>query len=204
MPAQSKRQKEQAEKTRRRIITYAGRVFFERGFRKVTIEELCAGMAVSKRTFYKHFANRDELIEAVVAENMAQTGIKIIENLQSDLPVAQILDLHFDLLINHLFKNISMQFIADIQILMPELWQRIDKLRSQIGGLLGELIRRGQQQGAIHECFDPDVAGRLFQGILTNVANPAVILGLGLNFEQVINTFRHLLMHGLLTQPEKE
>ena len=71
------------EKTRKRIMVHADRVFAERGFRKVTVEELCADMGMSKRTFYRYFPDRDALVEAILAERVAEYVPSIIENLTS-------------------------------------------------------------------------------------------------------------------------
>ena len=90
-----------SEKTRKRILSHAGRMFREQGFRKVTIEGLCADMSMSKRTFYKHFPNRDALVEAFVVERFEEFAPLILENLNSQKPVDEILKVHFDLMLNH-------------------------------------------------------------------------------------------------------
>ncbi len=77
------------EKTRKRIIAHAERVFRERGFRKVTVEELCADLGMSKRTFYRHFPDRDALVVAVVVERIESYVPAILENLTSTGPVGR-------------------------------------------------------------------------------------------------------------------
>ncbi len=186
------------EKTRSRIIAHADRVFRERGFRKVTVEELCADLGMSKRTFYRHFADRDELVVAVVAESVERHVPAILENLTSAGPVDQILRRHFDILIQNVVSNVPTQFMVDIQVLMPELWARIDQFRSGAVGIITELLQRGQQEGTIRPDLDPAVAGKMIQGILTHVAHPRFLAEQGLRFDQFITTFKHLLLHGVL------
>lgn len=191
------------EKTRKRIIARADRVFRERGFRKVTIEELCADLGMSKRTFYRFFDDRDALVVAVVVESVERVVPAIIENLTSPRPVDQILKEHFDLLVHGLFANVSTQVMVDIQVLMPELWDRIDQFRSGAVEIITELLRRGQEEGSIRPDLDPIVAGKLIQGILTNVAHPRFMADQGMNFDQFITTFKNLLLYGVLA-PETE
>ena len=107
------------EKTRQKILTYAGRVFYDQGIRKITVEELCSGMGISKRTFYKYFSNRDVLVETLVIEHVSAAGRLLLENLNSDKPVDEILKTHFHLLLNNLFTKVSTQMLADIQFLLP-------------------------------------------------------------------------------------
>ena len=186
------------EKTRKRIMVHADRVFGERGFRKVTVEELCADMGMSKRTFYRHFPDRDALVEAILAERVADYVPLILENLTSPEPVDKILKKHFDLLIQDVFSRVSTQVMADVQVLMPELWDRFDQLRGGAVGIITDLLRRGQQEGSIRRDIDPTVAGKLIQGILTNVAHPQFMVEQGLSFDQFISTFKDLLLQGVL------
>lgn len=192
------------EKTRRRIMAHAERVFRERGFRKVTVEELCADLGMSKRTFYRHFPDRDALVVAVMAESVAEYLSAMVENLTSDGPVDQILYKHFDLLIHDVFSRVPTQAMADIHLLMPEVWDRIEQLRTGFVGIITDLLRRGQREGSIREDVDPIVTGNLIQGVLTHLANPRFLVEQGLSFDQFGSTFRGVLLHGVLAPKMEE
>ena len=186
------------EKTRKRITAHAERVFRERGFRKITVEELCADLGMSKRTFYRHFPDRDALVVTLVDERIEKHAPAILDNLTSTGPVDEILKKHFDLLIHNVLSNVSTQMMVDIQVLMPELWDRIDQFRSGAVSIITELLSRGQEEGSIRPDLDPTVAGKLIQGILTNVAHPRFMAEQGLSFDQFITTFKDLLLQGVL------
>lgn len=47
------------------ILQTARNLFFRDGFKKVTVEQIVAEAKVSKRTFYKYFADKPAIIEAV-------------------------------------------------------------------------------------------------------------------------------------------
>jgi AcrR family transcriptional regulator len=192
-----------SEKTRKRILASADQVFYKRGLRKVTVEELCAGMAISKRTFYKHFPDRDALVEAVIANRMAEVGPLIIENLNSRRPVPEILERHYDILVNKVFARVSVQMLADLQVMMPEVWESIEAMRSRAITALAELIRKGQKRGAIRSDLDPEVLGKIIQAVVSTIANPAFLMAQGLSLEQIVMTMKRILLHGLL-KPGKE
>jgi hypothetical protein len=48
------------------------------------------------------------------------------------------------------------------------------------------------------------VAGKLIQGILTNVAHPRFMVEQGLSFDQFISTFKDLLLQGVLVPKGEE
>jgi len=51
---------------------------------------------------------------------------------------------------------------------------------------------------------DPNVAGKLVQGVMTHLANPQFLLDQGLSFDQFVSTFEGLLLHGVLTHRNGE
>ena len=55
-----------AEPTRQRILDAAYRLFRRRGYSRVSMDEIAAATAVTKRTLYYHFASKDSLLAAVL------------------------------------------------------------------------------------------------------------------------------------------
>jgi len=197
-PAVESRGTVRGEKTRKRIMARAGRLFRENGFRKVTIEALCADLSMSKRTFYKYFPNRDALVEALMTERFEAFGPLIYDNLNASKPVDEILKAHFDLVLNNLFAHVSTQMMADLQVYFPEIWDNIETFRSGIAATIAELLRRGQQDGSVRPDIDPNVVGKIIQGVLTHLGTPRFLIAEGLGFEQFAATWQNLLANGVL------
>jgi AcrR family transcriptional regulator len=59
---------------RDRILTVAGNLFYNNGYRAVGIDRVIAEADVAKATFYKHFPSKDDLIVAWI--NKAEEGSK--------------------------------------------------------------------------------------------------------------------------------
>ncbi|MFF1906871.1 TetR/AcrR family transcriptional regulator [Kitasatospora sp. NPDC058218] len=56
------------QQTRDALIEAAHRLFFSQGFAGTTVDEIAAAVDVSQRTFFRYFANKDEVALAVMAE----------------------------------------------------------------------------------------------------------------------------------------
>jgi len=192
---------DRSEKTRLRILAHARQVFLERGFRKVTVEEICAALGMSKRTFYRHFPDRDALAVDVVSEMLGRHAPEIAENLTSGKPVDEVLTTHFDLLANRILAHVSTQLLSDVQTLLPDLWERIDTVRLEAVRILTDQLRRGQAEGTIRRNIDPEAMGKLIQGVVSNLGTPAFLTAQDLTLGQFIETFKNLLLYGVL-QPD--
>jgi len=187
------------EKTRQRILAYASRIFYERGIRKITVEELCVGIGISKRTFYKYFANRDELVETLVIERITTFGTLIIENLNSDKAVDDILKTHFHLLLNNMFSQVSTQMMADIQLLLPHIWDQIEYFRHGLMEIMAKVLMRGQKDGSINKNIEPEVVGKILQSLVLHLANPQFLLANGLSIEQLVTNWQNIMLYGVLS-----
>lgn len=57
-----------ADETRTKLLTTAAALFFREGFRAVGVDTIVAESGIGKMTLYRHFASKDELIEAYLID----------------------------------------------------------------------------------------------------------------------------------------
>ncbi|MEM8717753.1 MAG: TetR/AcrR family transcriptional regulator [Cyanobacteria bacterium P01_G01_bin.39] len=55
-----------SNKSQQQILETASQLFYQKGIQNVGINEIIATSGVAKRTLYRHFASKDDLIEAVM------------------------------------------------------------------------------------------------------------------------------------------
>lgn len=78
------------------IVRLAHAVFYKEGFHASGVDSLLAGSGISKRTLYKHFKSKEDLIEATIDfyhRNMLQTITDFVESGDARNPVSRILRL---------------------------------------------------------------------------------------------------------------
>jgi AcrR family transcriptional regulator len=108
-----------SDPTRARILTLARRRYREQGFARLPVEALCSELGIAKKTFYRFFADKHDLVHALVADSFVRW-----------LPELARLDRTGDEdlvgTLNHLLEmsaaEWSARFLADIQTHLPDLW----------------------------------------------------------------------------------
>lgn len=68
------------------LLTAAKMLFWKHGIRRVSIEEICKEAGVSRMTFYKHFRDKDGIIQAIL-EGLERDALERYRTvMKSDIP----------------------------------------------------------------------------------------------------------------------
>jgi len=78
---------------RSRILEAAGELFTQQGFNATRINDLHGAARVSKRTLYQHFASKDELILAYLAERERRAPAEAVLTREGLAPRTRLLEL---------------------------------------------------------------------------------------------------------------
>src|SRR5215813_7522895 len=66
----NKKKKPRLNMTRQKIIDVATKLFYRKGVKAITIDKIAAKAGITKMTFYKYFASKEDLILAVLQNNV--------------------------------------------------------------------------------------------------------------------------------------
>jgi AcrR family transcriptional regulator len=77
--------------TRDALVGAATRLFNERPFEDVTVDEICAGAGVAKGTFYVHFKQKEDVMFAGFATSMEDVADRSESWVQQGLPTTELL-----------------------------------------------------------------------------------------------------------------
>src|SRR5688572_1877691 len=59
--------------TRGLIVAAADRLFYERGFEHTSFSDIAEAVGISRGNFYYHFRSKDEILDAVIQQRVAET-----------------------------------------------------------------------------------------------------------------------------------
>src|SRR3982074_1681456 len=61
-----------------RILTKADELFMQYGIRSVSMDDIATQLGISKKTIYQYFADKDELVDAVVESDVKEMQLDCI------------------------------------------------------------------------------------------------------------------------------
>lgn len=164
-----------SSKKHKDIVSTAKALFWKYGFKRVTIEEVCATAKVSKMTFYKFYPNKLELAKAVF-DMVVDDGVERFKLLMgSDAPVSEKMRGMIQMKLEGT-NDISREFLADFYA-NPELGLStyIEEKTRVVWADVITIFREGQQKGWFRSDFKPELLLILAQKAAELVTDSKVV-----------------------------
>ncbi|MEW5953206.1 MAG: helix-turn-helix domain-containing protein [Bacillota bacterium] len=180
------------------IITALAELSRTRGFYRVTVDELASHAGVSKRTIYRHFRSKDEIVEALLNKFMSQMTGKIEQTISSAEKPAEIFSGVLSLVVQHGRPMLNPLVLDDLRRHYPELWKKIERFRAEKiqHNLIKVLVEKPGRKGLRH--IDSRILGAAFLASVQAVVNPEFILSNNLTFEDTLKQLIGIFMYGII------
>lgn len=190
-------------KARERILAVALDKFRQFGTRRVTMDEIATALRMSKKTLYRHFSGKRDLVRQLAISTL---GVRI-EALRDCLVRAQSAEDAFTssfAALQRLPESASPVFMADVRADYPEVWDEIDATRSEVLRLYAEWVAHGARAGVIREGIVPEVVAGIMKVVLQHYMIPETFRDSDLTPREAIATWNILLVSGLFTDPPED
>jgi len=186
-------------KTPERIVAGASARFLAQGFSRVTMDRLAADLGVSKKTLYRHFASKEQLLYAVVTRFLEETTASVDAILKGpghDLPDKLTALMDF---MGRRLSGVSLVFLEELERHAPDMWREVQEFRRRrITENILKLYRTGRRQGLFAPEPDPRLTAHLFLTLVQGAINPQALSRIPYPPSQVIRAVITIFLHGTL------
>ncbi|MFH2133316.1 MAG: TetR/AcrR family transcriptional regulator [bacterium] len=181
------------------ILESAQRIFLQKGFYKTPLDEIAADLKISKKTIYKHFCSKNELVRKSLL-NFMETNQQTVSELVSEETNAVEKCFCLFQFLSTMLATISDHFIHNIRDYMPDLWNEVDKIRTSIlYPNLKAIIEQGQREGFFIE-IESELAITVFVTSIRGVLNPDVLISKQFSLVETARSIVEILLGGILTE----
>jgi AcrR family transcriptional regulator len=190
------------------ILKEATKLFFDKGYKRVTVDEIASNLSISKKTIYKYYESKQDLLEKTfenwklklsseINEILDQVDISFIDKLKDMMS-------HIGVAMGRLNSDL----ITDIQENVPDLWDRINNYKHEAAFLrFNRLIEEGIQKGQIKKSINKNLVVALYACAIENLLDPNFLNSLPANMRKslpkyhsdIFDSTLKIIYEGILT-----
>lgn len=187
----------------KRIVEFVEEKFFKDGFHKTTMDEIASELRMSKKTIYKYFPTKDDLVRAITKNFMQNTKALILPMLNSNKNAIEKLESLIEILTRASVK-ISTKMLDDMRRHFPKLWTEIDHFRTEMMfGNLTRVIDQGKKEGLFLDYPTPVIINMTVASLRV-VVNPEFVLNNNFSLIEAASIAFKILIGGIITDKGKK
>lgn len=169
---------------------------------KFTMDDIASQLGMSKKTLYKLFRSKNDLITAVI-QALLQVAVATEEKvLQADVPLTQKIS-NFLLCEMEDFPHPSSLMARDIHNHHPEAYKLLANFSAERTELLAKLLEQGIEEGVIAS-VPTGFIGELLSSTAETIIRNKMAEKHHLTLHESMKITIQLIMKGLLTLPEEQ
>lgn len=186
-----------------RIIQTAESIYAVNGFYRTTMDDIAKELRVSKKTLYKHFKSKDELLHCVVdqiTENLSNEIEQVIAGKYNSVEKLYLLTKT----ITKRMTKISEKWLDDLRVYKPNLWEEIEQFRNKAGTKnILKIIEQGKKEELIIK--EPtEIIITVIMASVQAVVNTTFIMNNNISRKNASQSALKIVFSGILTKKGKK
>ncbi|MBE2228525.1 MAG: TetR/AcrR family transcriptional regulator [Ignavibacteria bacterium] len=186
-----------------KILYFTHAKFITEGFYKTTMDEIARDLQMSKKTIYKHFDSKEELLENVCSMRMNLMEEFLDEVVESDEDAITKF-----LKIIHKQKSMSMNcsptWFRDLEVHAPHLsWEFAKVRQDKVTKIMSKLLEQGKKEKVV-EHVPVDIIITALNGAIEAVTHADFVLNSKYSFHEAMRITAEIFFNGFLTELGKE
>jgi TetR/AcrR family acrAB operon transcriptional repressor len=167
--------KEEAEKTRSKILKSALKVFIKKGYSRTTLSDIAKHAGFTRGAVYWHFKDKSELLEILILKFHNRFFSEQQTILESDLDPIQKINKMIDINFPMLYNNNQFRDFIELTWFKTEIDQHKGLLQGKIAitksfnDTLAKLFKEASQAGYLNEDVDPEIAALSVTSLINGI-----------------------------------
>jgi AcrR family transcriptional regulator len=182
------------------ILEVAERIFFQYGYSNTNMQEIANECGMSKKTIYKHFTSKEEILIECVKRKIDYNSKKISEIIYSE-------DIKFHEKIEKIifvtsenFKEIDISFLYDIKKSCKEAWKLIENHKlNHIPKKFTYLITEGIKNGYVKKDVKAEIVAYIYLSAMLNLLDSSFFSNTSnYSFLEIIKEIDNTIFYGVI------
>lgn len=145
---------------RQEIVEKVKELYKTYGIKSVTMDDAAHHLAISKKTLYQFFQDKDELVSSVVECDFEQKNLETSLDSSTLNAIEEVFE-YYKMQIK-LIKDHKPSFIYDLRKYYPEIYSKVQqRMRDRILSNTNANIQKGKSEGIYRNDLDEEIISRL-------------------------------------------
>ena len=185
-------------KMKEEILKTALNQFVNHGIRDMSVQKLVSELAISTKTFYKHFENKEELLEEVLRLHYEQQYKQLEKLVGEKNPVVLFYEIWQQATLNE--YNVSNKFFSDLRYYYPALQLKIEReIGEKFWVRLKQIIDNGITQGVFRKDINPFVILESISVLLDRIGRSDQFQKLNVPADEIFENSIAVIIRGFCT-----
>jgi len=184
---------------RERILDKSYELIQRYGLRGFTMDDVASELGISKKTIYKIFDSKNQLISELVDRIVEVEKASFLEEMSKH---KDWFDKFETMLTMYTPEDIPMRLVEELYRYYPEEKEKIEKLFEFRQEILYPLIEEGQRLGKIRRDLNPVIIVMLIHDLFMTPADSKRLKGQDITIKQLLEQMKKLFFYGILKREE--
>jgi AcrR family transcriptional regulator len=186
-----------------KIIEQIEDKLFSEGFYKTTMDDVASELGMSKKTIYKFFPSKEDLVMAIAKHFMNRMKSKILPALNTDKNAIEKLGELIKILAGA-SEKISPKRMEEMKRHFPAIWNEIDSFRTKMMfENITKVINQGKEEGLFID-YPTSIIMNMLVASVRSIVNPDFIMNNNFSIIEAARTAFKILIGGIITEKGKK
>ncbi|GCD09305.1 TetR/AcrR family transcriptional regulator [Clostridium tagluense] len=165
------------------------------GLRKFTMDEIASELKISKKTIYKYFKNKDDIIVEYFKEIIETDKNDTLESAKKDCPLVEKLN---SIVYSYHKYKLPVNVLDEAYKFYNDEWKKIQQLRDFKLNLIEITIKEGMKEGFLRSDIQPHMITLMLEGISNTFLDYKFLSKNDMTMKDAMNDVMTILLYGIL------
>ena len=180
---------------RDKIIQSAGEQIRKYGLRRFTIDDIASALGISKKTVYKYFDSKKQMISAVVENHLEMEKRRTLEALETK---GGWLDKFSSVIFCDIEEQVPADLLEELQRFFPEEWNKKETITEFKREQVRELLAQGIKDGNVRTDIHPAVIGLTIEKTIDGIFDYKFLKQHEITINQAMEDMKKVVLYGIL------
>ena len=182
------------------IIDKSALLFLKNGIKSVTMDDLAKELGVSKKTIYKYFDDKNDLVKKIVEIRTSQDRLAC-EAARCDSENAIDALFKISTFVSEMMQNVHSSVFFDLQKYHRDAWEVMEEhKRNFVKSQIKENIERGQTEGLYNSTLNPEVISSIYISIMHGLFDGETFDFDAFRFQKIFDDIIYFQIRGIANE----